>query len=244
MVNVRMIAPRGKECKKRLGANFCTTLLLLYHTKTSGATTCMMKIDSCHFKRNKKPAWDEKCCLLFSHISFCSRDIQGFKICKLAKWWRHTLNQIWSNMMEKIYLSQFVSEMFDSVQYSTKCALQFQLTSFVTMATYWVPDLPNINSNSGHLWCSIFIFANGASSPWSNKHLNMLAWVCGLVKRFSSWKSLTYWNQVGGDWKRLSCHGNKMFYSRRCVFCRIISLPSFNGLHCKLAKIALFINLM
>ena len=25
-----------------------------------------------------------------------------------------------------------------------------------------------------------------------------------------------------------------------CVFCRTISLPSFNGLHCKLAKIALF----
>ena len=115
--------------------------------------------------------------------------------------------------------------------------------TLVTMATYWVPDLPNINSNSSHL-CSIFIFANGASSPWSNKHLNMLAWVCGLVKHFSSWKSLTYWNQVGGDWKRLSCHGNKMFYSRRCVFCRTISLPSFNGLCCKLAKIALFINLM
>ena len=25
-----------------------------------------------------------KCCLLFSNISFCSRDIQVFKICKLA----------------------------------------------------------------------------------------------------------------------------------------------------------------
>ena len=33
----------------------------------------------------------------------------------------------------------------------------------------------------------------------------------------------------------------KMFYSCRCVFCRTISLPSFNGLDCKLAKIALFI---
>ena len=27
----------------------------------------------------------KKCCLLFSNISFCSRDIQVFKICKLAK---------------------------------------------------------------------------------------------------------------------------------------------------------------
>ena len=35
--------------------------------------------------------------------------------------------------------------------------------SSVTMATYWVPDLPIIKGVSGHLWRSIFIFANGAS---------------------------------------------------------------------------------
>ena len=35
-----------------------------------------------------------------------------------------------------------------------------------------------------------------------------------------------------------------MFYSRMCVFCRTISLPSFNGLRCKMAKIALFIYMM
>ena len=33
--------------------------------------------------------------------------------------------------------------MFDSLQYdSTKCAPQFKLNSFDTMATYWVPGLP------------------------------------------------------------------------------------------------------
>ena len=53
-------------------------------------------------------------------------------------------------------------------------------------------------------------------------------------------KSLTYWNQEGVDWKRVSCHGNEMFYSLRCVFYRNISLPSFKDLRCKLAKIALF----
>ena len=38
---------------------------------------------------------------------------------------------------EKRYLSQFVSEMFDSLQQdSTKYAPQFELNSFVTMATY------------------------------------------------------------------------------------------------------------
>ena len=35
-----------------------------------------------------------------------------------------------------------------------------------------------------------------------------------------------------------------MFYSRKCVFCRTFSLPTFNGLHCKLAKIALFIYML
>ena len=40
----------------------------------------------------------------------------------------------------------------------------------------------------------------------------------------------------------MSCHGNRSFYSRRCVSCRTVSLPSFNGLRCKLTKIALFIQ--
>ena len=35
--------------------------------------------------------------------------------------------------------------------------------------------------------------------------------------------------------------GTKFFFSHRCVSCRTISLPSFNVLYCKLAKIALFI---
>ena len=65
---------------------------------------------------------------------------------------------------DKRYLSQSVSEMFDSLQYdSTNCAPQFESNSFVTMATYWVPDLLNIKGISGHLWRSIFIYANGAS---------------------------------------------------------------------------------
>ena len=46
---------------------------------------------------------------------------------------------------EKRYLSQFVLEMFDSLQEdSTKCAPLFELNNFIAMATYWVPDLPNI----------------------------------------------------------------------------------------------------
>jgi len=39
----------------------------------------------------------------------------------------------------------------------------YELNSLVTMATYWVPDLPNIKGISDHLWHSILIFANGFS---------------------------------------------------------------------------------
>ena len=42
----------------------------------------------------------KKCYLLFSNISFRSWDFQVFKICKLAKRWRHIHNQIWSTMMK------------------------------------------------------------------------------------------------------------------------------------------------
>ena len=36
-------------------------------------------------------------------------------------------------------------------------APQYEFKSFVTMATYWVPDLPNIKGISGHLQRSIFM---------------------------------------------------------------------------------------
>ena len=46
---------------------------------------------------------------------------------------------------------------------------------------------------------------------------------------------------MGGDWKRVSYLGNGIFYIHSCVSCRTVSLPSFNVLRCKLAKVALFI---
>ena len=58
-------------------------------------------------------------------------------------------------------------------------------------------------------------------------------------------KKLTFWNQVGGEWERVSCHGNRTFFhSRWCVSSRTISLPRFNDLCCKLAKIAPFTYLI
>ena len=64
----------------------------------------------------------------------------------------------------KRYPSQFVSEMLDSRQKDSRCAPQYEHISFVTMATYWVPDLPDVKGFAGHLWRSIVIFDNGVSS--------------------------------------------------------------------------------
>ena len=153
----------------------------------------------------------------------------------------YILKQILKKCGER-YVSQFESEIFDSLLWdSTKCAPWCVSNSFVTMATYWVPDLPNIKGFSGHLWWTILMFANSASSTWSSQHINMLAQVHDLISSFLSWKSRMFWNQLSGDWKRLSCHGN---VHNSCVACITISLSSYNCLCCKFTMIALFIYLM
>jgi len=85
-------------------------------------------------------------------------------------------------MMKKDISASLYLKNFDSLQSdSNKCAPQYELNNFVTMATYWVPDLPNITWFSDHLWHSILIFANGTSYVWSSKHMNLLAQVCGII---------------------------------------------------------------
>ena len=56
-----------------------------------------------HFKTQTRNLYEKKNASFYFqiYISFRSRDIQGFKICKLAKWWRHTLTNFWSIMMRK-----------------------------------------------------------------------------------------------------------------------------------------------
>ena len=137
--------------------------------------------------------------------------------------------------------------MFDSLQCdSSKCAPQFELNSFVTMATYSVPYLTNIKGiSAGHLWHSIFIFANGASYmiQQAYKYVSLCLWPCLTVLEL---KSLTYWNQMGGDWKK----GELLLEQKGSIAVGAFSvelsidLPSFNGLCSNLAKIALFIYLI
>ena len=38
-----------------------------------------------------------------------------------------------------------------------RCSSQYVHTSFVTMATHWVPDIPDFKGFAGHFWCSILI---------------------------------------------------------------------------------------
>jgi len=114
------------------------------------------------------------------------------------------------------------------------------------MATYWVPDLTNIKGFSGHLWRSILIFANGTLCAWSSKHIKFNV-------SSSSWPRLVFFelkitnilksSGLGLEKSELPWEQN-FFYSRRCVSCRTIRLPSFNGLCSKLAKIALFVYLI
>ena len=52
--------------------------------------------------------------------------------------------------MKGIYRNQFLSEMLNSwQQFPTRCVLKYEIINYVTMASYWVPDLPNVKGFSG-----------------------------------------------------------------------------------------------
>ena len=90
--------------------------------------------------------------LLFSNISLHSRDIQDFKICKLAKWLCHTLTKFWSNMINKdISANLHQNCLILCSEDSTRGAPQYELDIFVTMAIYMVSDLSNIEDFPSHL---------------------------------------------------------------------------------------------
>ena len=74
--------------------------------------------------------------------------------------------------MKARYLNQFVLEMLDSWQKYSTSALQYEITSYVTMATYWIPDPLNVRGFSGFIWHSILIFFfSDALFARSSKHI-------------------------------------------------------------------------
>ena len=84
--------------------------------------------------------------------------------------------------MKDKYLNHFVSEVLNYWQhYSSMCVLQYEIINYVTMATYWVPDLPDVKGFSGTFWHSILIFLSDVSFSRSRKDINVLGRLFGLV---------------------------------------------------------------
>ena len=68
----------------------------------------------------------------------------------------------------------------------------------------------------------------------------MLASVCGPVLAFFELKITNIWKSTGWGLEQSELPWEQNFYRHRCVSYRTISLPSFNDLCCKLAKVGLF----
>ena len=132
-----------------------------------------------YFKTYTSSLYKKKNAVICFQISpFIPEIFKFFEICTLANWWCLKLNRVLINYDKKRCLSQIVSEMLDSLQQdSTRCAPEYEHTSFVTKATKWVPELSDIKGFASHLWRSILIFADDVSSAWST---NMLGRDCVL----------------------------------------------------------------
>ena len=142
-------------------------------------------------------------------------------------------NKFWSNMMKK----DISANLYQKCLILCSEAKQYEFNCFVT----WIDNLLGSRPSQylRHFWPPLVL------------HFPIFKWclICMIQQAYkyvslSLWPNLTFfelkvtcWNQVGGDWKRVSCHSNRNCYSYSCVSCRTISLPSFNGLRCKLVKI-------
>ena len=184
--------------------------------------------------------WEVKYRLHFLNISFRSRDIQVFKICKSAKWWCHTLNQILIKYMKVRYLNQFVSEMIESWQQDlTRCGhLQYEIINYVTMATYWFPDLPYERGFSGFFWSSILIFFSDVLFARSSKHINVFT--VDYLSFFNFFWAEIHQNSENNqeDWKECVAVETEFNYIWKCVTFGTMSVSSFNGFCHKLIKVA------
>ena len=119
-----------------------------------------------HFKTETSSLHEKKPAVYFFQISlFVPVIIPLFKINKLAvaKLWCHTckLNHILikydeKNISANLYHKCLIvcSRILVNVFHNTS------LTVFFTMATYWVPDIPNIKSFSGHFWQPFWYLLN------------------------------------------------------------------------------------
>ena len=97
------------------------------------------------------------------------------------------------------------------------------------MATYWVPDLPNIKGISGHHLRSFSIFANGAWYTWSNKHINLLAWV-SVFRAENHLHIEIKWVGTGKGWVAMATNCFIAFgvFSRELLACQVSMVCAAN----------------
>ena len=127
--------------------------------------------------------------------------------------------------MKARYLNQLESEMSDTWQQDcTRCALQYETISYVTMATYWVPDLPN-----GFFWRSILIFFSDALFARSSTHINVFKVDYLSSFYFSGVKFTKILKTIRRTGKESVAMETQFNYTCKCVTFGTMSVSSFNG---------------
>ena len=147
--------------------------------------------------------------------------------------------KFWSNMMTKD-VSQIESEMFDSLlqlfhNMNLTVLLPWQLTGFQTspiLKAFCPPLAFHFHISKWNIICMI---------QQAYKYVSP-----GMLPRlmFFELKITNILKSRGWGLEKTGLPWEQNFYSNRCVSWRTTSLPSFNGVHCKLAKIALFLYLI
>ena len=127
----------------------------------------------------------------------------------------------------------FCSKILLKVQYnmSLKVLLPWQHTWFQTS-----PELKAFLAT----YSVLFSYLQIVPRVYDPADINMLAPVCDPVIAFFELKITNILKSSGWGLEQSELPWEQNFYSYWCVSNRTISLPSFNDLHCKLAKIALF----
>ena len=120
----------------------------------------------------------------------------------------------------------------------TRCSHQYEIINYVTMATYWVPDLPNVRGFPGFFWHSHLIFFSDVLLARSCKHINVFK--VDYLSLFNlSWLKFTKivktTRRIGKECVAMETWFNHIW---KCVIFGTMSVASFNGFCRKLIEVA------
>ena len=139
-----------------------------------------------------------------------------------------------ANLQQKCLI--FYSKVLLKVQgnMSLKVVLPWQHTRFQTSPILTTFRTPTAFYFHICKWCLVCM------TQQAYKYVSSSLWPC---LAFFELKITNILKSSGWGLAQSESPWEQNFYSRRCVSYRSISLPSFNDLHCKLAKLALFMYL-